>query len=546
MSTDSCLVVDIGNVSEDIPTLILQALPSKEVSLKEMWDELALGDIIPIRVKNNSDEDLSPCWLNYNETIQAAKKYDTCFWVPQIFFGRFKATINQLKHFRCLAIDLDPKVDPLFWTKMLIILRAWGAGELFCGIPAPHFFNLSGNGIHLYWVMALESATKNIRLLADICLRLVMMKFSSIFASKIDTVHRVHCFRVPESKPKSGIGFCRAFKVLDNNNEYHLKDFLIQCFDDDKEKELVESFLKNKATHRDLLNSLSAYEDGAGEKVNKKLKKNRKKSTKKPIDFNTSYKQTKEFKLEEDKFDGVNQFNSDTIGIFSKIIDSEPSCIRKDFAKRLIYILKLQSPIKCGCRNNRLFGLSIGLAKCGCNKPFIEYLVDLINKYYCEEPMTEKEVSCCYVKPDDFIYVTERKLREYLGIKKWLVFVKHETTMTRKQAAEKASSSSHKVTIKKLIDGYSELGFDVSISKLCEYTGVSRQTYHRYKKSGILTQEVFGYFINCCNYNDSKLNDLINSMSVENKNNSVFKEESRVTDQYLLAMRSESMADNSS
>ena len=537
MSYDSCtccaddsLVLDVGNIEQDMPFYLMQGLPSREIGLLDTWKLLDIGNRITLRFGTRKDKsDLTQRFYTYQETVEVIKKYPTVFWVPQLFSNPFSATIRSMKVIRSICVDLDCKVDALFWTKTRDMFRAWGEGRTVAGVPAPSLVIFTGNGIHLYWLLAPEAITFKLKMVARITQRMLQLKLSSLFDSLVDPIHIVQALRIPESKTKSG-DMCRAFQVQNGFEGQTLCQLATQFFSDE-EVRVMNAYLQGEVKFKDF--NAILREHGLKSIV---------KASSKEVEDSVSDEPPviADYPLTEI----TEEFNPKSIGVFSSLIDKEPSIMKKTFAKKCVYSIKVQSPLPEGVRDNRLFGLAVALAKCGTKREVLCRIVNMVNEMYCKEPLTPQEVHCTTVNPYKYIRMTEGTLRMQLGIANWPKFSPYKSKMTRKDAAKVAYKLNHKRTVHKLREGYNDLGFDVAVKKLCAHAEIARSTFYNFKDNGILQQEVLNWFINVTNYErlrDSKLLSYLRQ-SQKQLGNAVDSEEFDI-EQFLLAVQSREMAD---
>ncbi len=529
---DDSLVLDIGNVDHDMPFYLMQRIPSREIGLCETWKLLDIGDRITLRFGARKDKsDLTQRFYSYQEAVEAIKKFPTVFWVPQVFSNPFSATIKSMKVIRSICVDLDSKVDSLFWTKTRDVFRTWGEGQTVNGIPAPSLVVFTGNGMHLYWLMSHELANFKLKTVAKIVQRLIQLKLSSLFDSQVDPIHIVQALRMPESRTKSG-DTCRVFYVENGFTGKTLHQLASQCFTPE-EIMLMNGYLDGSVKFTDFHGVLKTYGLKSSEKTVKEVK-----DEDDPITLYDSQEL-----VDQSLVDMTDSFDPRSIGKLSSIIDKE-LIMKKSFIKKCIYSIKVQSPLPEGVRDIRLFGLAVALAKCGAKHEVLCRIVNLVNEMYCKEPLLPKEVHCATVNPYKYINMTEMTLRLYLGISNWPAFTKYESKMCRKDAAKIASKVNHERTVHKLRGGYCDLGFKVGIKELCSYAEIARQTYYNFKKNGSLQQEVFNWFINNANFErvrDSKILSFLRKMRKNLSN--IINSDGFEIEQYMLAMQSSELAD---
>lgn len=531
---DSSLILDIGNVTHDMPFYLMRELPATEIGLLDAWKLLDIGKRITLRFGPCKDKEdgLSQRFYTHTEAVEVIKNYPIVFWVPQLFSNPFAARVKYMKVVRSIVVDLDDKVDPFFWTKTRDLFRAWGKGDLVGGIPCPNFFTSTGHGLHLYWILTKEDATDKLKDVAKILQRLIQLKISTYYEHPVDKIHIVQALRVPESNTKSG-GRCRAFKIH-NSQEMSILELANQCFSE-SEIDTMEKYLNDEHTFDVFTNILEPHAVRVG------IKKKDSCSCSEPtIEDAQQPIPTPTHSLVEIK----DEFNPTSIEEFSSIIDNEPSIRNKMFAKKCVYSLKVQAPIQEGFRDDRLFGLSVGLAKCGTRKKVLCRLVNMANVSFCYKPLSQKEVSNCTVRPYKYIYMTDPSLREQLGIQNWPMFSNYESTMTRKDAAKVASNVSHERAIVRLREAYSVYGFNIDVKKLCEYAEISRQTYYNFKKKGVL-RDIFNWFINLSNYESIHNTHLVEQIiqMKQQINTANIESGSHEIDQFALAVQSKAMAD---
>lgn len=457
-------ILDIGLV-DDIPSSIMNSFDHTEIGLREAWDILGVGERIHCMCFKGAFS--KPCILTYDQALEAIKKYDTITWIPHDFSNSHNSRIIDLYHYRTLTLDLDSKVDPMFWTKTRDMIRSWGLTGVYMGIPAPKMILFSGNGLHLYWFLNKRYDNARFTDVVKVILRFFQLKISSFYESHIDFVHIVQSYRLPSSKTKDG-EICKSFIIDNAKSEYdifELASFLI----DKKHHSRLLDYLDGTGTLDDIFSILDPLAEAIGIKV---------KDTEDKIAARKEYRKPDSTVV--DAFDGRG------LGRISDLIDNNPVAVNKQWAKKCVYVLKTKSPIPCGKRNNMLFTLAVCLAKCGFDKESIADIVDIANQWYCEVPMHPWEVANCYAKPHDFTFMRESTIKERFEIYYWPSYNRKPSVMTRTEAALKASKTSNESAIQKLKQAYLDLGVNVKVRPLCKHAGISAQTYYRYKRNGTI------------------------------------------------------------
>lgn len=503
-----------------------EAISSIEVPLDRAWELFGFGEKISIK-HATKDGKFGSAYVTIQELRTYIKKYPTVYWSPHRFTEPCKTKIDHLYYYQSISLDVDSKIDLYFWTKTKEIFSVWGGGGTYNGIPIPSVYSYSGKGYHPYWHIEpiMVKDDKKLKELMHFSVKLFQYKLSVPYDGNLDNINRIQIFRVPESKTKYG-GYCRSFAVKDYKR-YNLFDLLKSALTED-EYNTVLAYLNDDLLLEDIHEILAKY----AKVVEIPFEVRRRK--KEP---NIEAAIDKTFSNEQDVF------NPKSLGKFYHIIESDEKAKNRGFAYLCINTIKARTPIVEGERDNRLFGLCVALGKCDIQYNNIAKVAHLANESFCDPPLTDREVFNCYCNVYRYIRMRGTKLREYLGIKYWRVFRKHESTMTRKEAAKNASEISHKRSKKRVKDGFSELGFNVPVKKFCTTVDVSRTSYYRYIKDGTLAQ-IFNWFINICNYasvKDIKLIKLLRGAIY--KIGAISSSELiAISDQYFLAVQSRSLA----
>jgi hypothetical protein len=519
--SDAAPVLDFKS-EDDFLLELSKTISADEVSLDQAWEAFGFGDKISIKYSRKG-EPLKSAYLSLSELKHFIKLNRTTYWSPHTFTNPYKTTIENLDYYRAIGMDVDSKLDIYFWTKTNSTFKIWGDGEMYEGIPCPSIYNFSGWGYHPYWLLIEEKMDKKMKELVNFIVKLYQFKLSRIYENRLDRINRIQIFRVPESKTKTG-GVCRSF-LVNGYKRYKLLD-LIKFAVTEEEYQVVLAYLAGDLDVADVYDILARYSrEYFGEDIVVKRKV--------------------EFKIEDVKADlqNIDVFNPKTLGKFYHIVSNDNSIIKKDFVYRCLNIIRMQAPIYEGTRDLRLFGMCVALGKCGASRESVIKIAHLINDIFFDKPLSPVEVYNCYCNYDRYIRMREFRLREYFGIKKWYIYTKHPSTMTRKEAAKNASEISNKRTKKKVRIGFSELGFDMPIKRFCIAAEVSRQTYYRYINDGTL-QLIINWFINVCNYQTIKNNDLTKFFRKCISGIGKFSSEQLVnlSDQYFLAVQSRSLA----
>lgn len=493
---DDSLVLDFGTIS-DLPSKVMRGTSSREIFLREAWEILELGTHLRFLRKHNDNEKLKPFWLTYEEVIRSIQEYSTYFWLPYGFNDVDHATIAAMNKFSVLVLDIDSDVDLMFWKRTRDQIIRWIAGETLFGIPAPTMICFSGNGIHPYWKMFPFTINKRMKHVAKVIHYVFRCKLSMFYTRK--PLHKLNfnqSYRIPESMTKAG-DVCKAF-VLDNGFNGSFED-LIRCSVTVDEATLLLEYIDGQHSVEELIAIQSKYGILSGiEKPEKE--KQPSEETENCIEC------TVERELGPNETD---IFNQAIISKYAEIIDADSATIKKNFAKRVVFALRCQSPISEGNRTLRMLGLAIALSphKAGTSHESMIKLVNLANDQFCNPPLMNYEIANICKDPDQYKYCSERRLKEFLGIKNWPVFIKRETTMTRQEAGKNAAVITQHRCMQKLVKSYLELGFGANISLICNHAQISRQTFFRYRDSGIL-RAVFNWFIECGNLDHNALSQL--------------------------------------
>ena len=480
---DDSLVLDFGTIS-DLPSKVMRGISCREIFLREAWELIELGTHLRFLRKHNDNEKLKPFWLSYEEVIRSVKDYSTYFWLPYGFNDVDHATIAAMDKFSVLVLDIDSDVDLMFWQRTRDQIIRWVAGETLFGIPAPTMICFSGNGIHPYWKMFPFSINKRMKHVAKVIHYVFRCKFSMFYTRK--PLHKLNfnqSYRIPESMTKAG-ETCKAF-VLDNGFNGSFED-LVRCAVDADEAKLLFEYIDGQHSVEELIAIQSKYGILSG------IEKQEKEKT--PTEeAEESIVCVGERPLGPDETD---IFNQNVISKYAEIIDADAATTKKNFAKKVVFVLRCQTPISEGNRTLRMLGLAIALSphKAGTSHEAMVKIVNMANDQFCNPPLMKYEIANICKDPDQYKYCSERRLKEFLGIKNWPVFIKRETIMTRQEAGRYAAEVTKHRCLQKLTESYLELGFTVSISRLCTHAQISRQTFFRYRDSGIL-RALFNWLI---------------------------------------------------
>jgi hypothetical protein len=469
---ENSIILDIGNLSKELPEYLASAINGKYCTVTETWEKIGLPTILPCSIFPNGIQKRIYCSLQ--QVLDQLDKQDTFFWVPHTFNMIYEATIDALEEYRVFALDLDSKIDPFFWTKTRDLFQIWSRGEKIANIPAPTFFIWSGNGVHLYWVFDKQFTTEQIKGIVRVLHKIIQYKISAFYKEIMDRTSIVQPFRIPDSKTKNGKR-CKCYEVS-GGFKGNILDFARECLTD-SEMHLLSLYIEDDIEYTDFYMCVSPYAEAIGIKPpDKKVER--------PDDLVVTVTEDRDLDI----------FDKKSIGRFARMIDSDPTIIKKAFAMKCIYALKKQAPLQMGCRDLRLFGLSVALGKCGTKIDTLIAIVNIANETFCETPMSYKDLRNCYVDPYKYKHMKSGRLMEYLGISRWAAFFKRTSTMSRSDAGKNAAQCAKRNTMNKIKNALILVGFGTTITQLCKVANVSRQTYFRYRKQGVL-KDIYDWYL---------------------------------------------------